>query len=132
MAESDYKPVPCALCGEGGTLPLAELCDLCRVRLLRVGEHRVVLDKELDLFILLSPVDSTNIARAGWRAYNGSGVLAIEFHQKLEAQYDLDVFRYSNVDREWWTKFSTSDSKGRFFHQTVRANKDAHPFTKIA
>jgi len=135
MAENDYRPtLPCALCGEGepSQLPSNGLCTFCRIRLLQVGEFRGVVDKELGRIVLLAPVDSNNIKRAGWRAYNGSGVLVLEFYQKLEAGDEADVFRYANVDHEWWTKFLTSESKGRFFHQTVRADKDAHPFTKIA
>jgi hypothetical protein len=134
MAESDYKPTPCAFCGEGepSPLPSSGLCILCRARTLQVGELRVVLDTELGRLVVLAPVDSDNIARAGWRVHGGSGILALEFRQKLGAATTADVFRYANVGRDWWTTFLASESKGRFFHQTVRADKAAHPFTKIA
>lgn len=134
MAESDYKPIPCAFCGEGepSDVPSNGLCVLCRARTLQVGELRVVLDAELGRLVVLAPVDSNNIARAGWRLCGSSGILALEFRQKLEVGDSADVFRYANVGRDWWTKFLTSESKGRFFHQTVRADKTAHPFTKIA
>lgn len=135
MAETDYRPTPpCALCGEGEPSPVQSngLCDLCRMRVLRVGEFKVVLDAELGRLVLLAPVDSKNIRRAGWH----SGVLFLQFGLEPSADGRAlvrgdEIFRYSNVDRAWWVAFLTSESKGRFFHQTVRADAAKHPFTKI-
>lgn len=128
MATSEHSTSPCALCGLGGpeqSKPTG-ICGTCLNLIELSDDAKLVRDPELRRKVLLVPVKSDNIAYAGWRAVDARvGILLLQFHGKAT------VFRYVNVRHDWWLAFLTAESKGSFFHQSVRADVAAHPFTKL-
>ena len=72
--------------------------------------------------VQLVPVQSSNIAAAGWRAHGASGILLLRFTSGA-------MVRYENVPREWFDQFLAAESRGRFFAATLRRAPDQHPFT---
>jgi hypothetical protein len=136
MASPEHNTArPCAFCGVG-ELPDTDritpqshgICDLCvELATKHVDTFGVVAVSGLRRRVAMYPVESENIAMAGWRTGNGSdvGVLVLQFKAKP------DMFAYSNVPHQWWELFWQAESKGAFFHRTIRADKQAHPFVKV-
>ena len=127
MASPEHSTArPCAFCGlgEGPTASKSHgICDTCAGQVLTCDN--LWFEQLADVGrVMMLPVSSTNIVGAGWRTHADSGVLVLQFGNGGR-------FRYSNVTRQWWQAFLKADSKGSFFHTTVRANPAAHPFTKI-
>jgi hypothetical protein len=129
MTSTEYTTDrPCAFCGLGEPSPSKShgICELCASHITVSDELQLVQDAELKRKIVLISVESKNIMRAGWRNADGkTGVLVVQFRGAGKA------FRYINVTRQWWEAFWRAESKGNFFHQTVRADPAAFPFTPI-
>lgn len=128
MADTEYNSVsPCAFCGLGepSTSQSHSICPLCMQHLELHDDIVLLPDTELQRKIILIPITSKNIERAGWRNADGaSGVLVIKFHGGR-------MFRYTNVPHAWWRAFLEAPSKGQYFHSTVRADATAYPFRQI-
>lgn len=131
MAVNEYTTdKPCALCGLGEPSPQKKkshgICELCAHHIDVSDALQLVLDAELQRKVVLIPVKSENIAAAGWRNVDGkTGILLLRF------KGNPVIFRYVNVTRQWWEAFWRAESKGSFFHNSVRADVGAYPFTRI-
>lgn len=131
MASSEHNTArACAFCGlgEGPTSGSSHgICTTCASTIELSDDLVLVRDPELKRKVVLLPVVSDNIDRAGWRQQqpDGTGILIVRF--KGNAKF----FRYINVPHVWWIQFLTAESKGSFFHSTVRADKARHPFTTL-
>lgn len=130
MTSTEYKSTdrPCAFCGLGEPSKSKShgICQLCAHHVEASDELQLVYDAELKRKVVLIPVKSENIAAAGWRNADGkTGVLLVRF------KGNLTIFRYINVSRQWWEAFWQAESKGSFFHNSVRADVGAYPFTRI-
>ena len=129
MASPEHNTaLPCAFCGHGE--PSASeshgICELCSRTLDLSDDVRLVQLPDLPRKVVLIPVKSNNLEAAGWRNVDGKvGVLLLQFRGSAK------VHRYANVTRQWWEAFWQADSKGSFFHNTVRADPAAHPFTTV-
>lgn len=129
MADHEYTTErPCVFCGLGEPSPSKShgICELCAGHVVDSDELTLFKDPKMHRKVLLIPVKSDNIDVAGWRNDDGkTGVLLLRF------KGNLTTFRYVNVTRQWWEAFWKADSKGGFFHQTVRADQRAFPFTRF-
>lgn len=122
MASPEHSTENCAFCGVG-ELPT---CRTCASNVAGSPELQLVQDAELQQQVLMVPMRSDNIRLAGWRhRAGGVGVLLLQFVTAAT------IFRYDNVTHDWWLQFLQAESKGSFFHRTVRADQRAHPFRKL-
>lgn len=130
MASSEHSTArPCAFCGLGESPTSGSshgICETCHHLIDICDDAQIITDPELKRKVLLVPVISDNIAAAGWRnVADGTGILLLRF------KGNATMFRYRNVHHGWWLDFLRAESKGSFFHRTVRANQASHPFTRL-
>ena len=128
MASPEHNTAPpCAFCGLGE--PSASkshgICATCAGHVESSDDVLLVRDPVINRKVMLVPVKSENIAFAGWRTAGGDGILLLRFKN------NPTTFRYTNIPHSWWIDFLAAESKGAFFHATVRADQTRYPFTKL-
>lgn len=128
MASPEHSTTrPCAFCGLGEPSESKShgICPTCAEHVELSDRLLLVRDPGINRKVVLVPVQSENIEYAGWRTAGGDGILLVRFKN------NPTTFRYTNIPHEWWINFLAAESKGAFFHATVRADKARYPFTKI-
>jgi KTSC domain len=124
--EADYTAsTPCSFCGLAiiSAVPRV-VCPTCAAHALTVHAE-IFVDTELRLRVMMVPITSSTIKRAGWRATQGDvGTLVVQFTNGQR-------YRYANVEHDWFVQLLAAKSKGSFFAATVRAHPERYPFTQI-
>lgn len=78
--------------------------------------------------IALQKVDSSQIEAIGFDPARNK--LAVQF--KGKNGQPGSVYEYENIDPATFSAFQSAESKGRFFAQRIKANKDKHPYRRVA
>lgn len=76
--------------------------------------------------IAMVPVQSKQIAAIGYQ----NGVLAIEFTPRA-GEVSGSVYEYQGVTPAMHAEFMAAQSKGNYFYNHIKNDKEKYPFTKV-